>query len=104
MEYSKDTRLKALLSYIWIVGIILFFVEKNDSYVRFNAAQSSVMVVGSVAMWILGFIPIFGQILGFVYWLAYVVFSIIAMVNCWNGQTFRIPGVSSLADSLVKSL
>lgn len=30
----------AALSYIWIVGLILFFIEKENKFVRFHAMQS----------------------------------------------------------------
>src|SRR5262245_39697881 len=32
--------LAAALSYIWIVGLILFFLEKENKFIRFHAMQS----------------------------------------------------------------
>jgi uncharacterized membrane protein len=50
----------AALSYIWIVGLILFFIEKENKFVRFHAMQSVLYGVG----WFVAFIVL--MILSFV--------------------------------------
>src|ERR1044071_4325466 len=37
---SMDPKVAAALSYIWIVGVIFFILEKENRYVRFHALQS----------------------------------------------------------------
>lgn len=105
MQYTQEVRLKALLCYIWPIGLILFFVEKADAFVRFNAAQATVVLVGMVALSIFSIIPFFVfDIISWVYNVAALVLSVICAINCWNGSTFRIPVVADLADKLLAAL
>lgn len=104
MEYTKDDRVKGAVSYIWIVGLIFFFIEKDNAFVRFHAAQGAALFACGVAVFILSIIPILGAILFGLYYLVAVIFSIIAAINSWNGQTFRIPGISALADLIIAKI
>lgn len=44
----------AALSYIWIVGLVMFFLEKTNNFIRFHAMQSVLYgVVGTVVLTVL---------------------------------------------------
>ena len=46
-----DPKVAAALSYIWIVGLIFFFIEKENRFVRFHAMQSIIFgIANSVIM------------------------------------------------------
>ncbi len=41
---KKDDKLIAILSYvIWLVGLIVFLVEKDDKFKRYHALQATVL-------------------------------------------------------------
>ncbi len=95
---GMEPKLAALLAYIPIVGIIFFFVEKQNKFVKYHAAQSLVMTCAYFAWWIvsliLGFIPIINiivAILGFLVGIAYFVISIICMMKAWKYEWYRVP-------------
>ena len=51
---GMDPKVAGAISYIWIVGLIFFFLEKENRFVRFHAMQSilfgvanSVIMIGS---------------------------------------------------------
>ena len=49
----------AAISYIWIVGLVLFFMEKDNKFIRFHAMQSVLYgVVGSVVMIVLAILNV----------------------------------------------
>src|ERR1041384_1132778 len=49
-----DPKLAAALSYIWIVGLIFFFIEKENKFIRFHALQSILFgIANSVIMVVL---------------------------------------------------
>jgi len=49
-----DPKVAAALSYIWIVGLIFFILEKENKFVRFHALQSILIgVANSVLMIVL---------------------------------------------------
>ena len=54
---NQDSKLKAALSCIPIVGLVMFIVEKEDKRVRFYAAQG--MLLGVAGM-LIAFVPIIG--------------------------------------------
>ena len=47
-----DPKVAAALSYIWIVGVIFFIMEKENKFVRFHALQSIMFGVANTAVMI----------------------------------------------------
>ncbi|AFV24592.1 protein of unknown function UPF0132 [Methanolobus psychrophilus R15] len=89
----------------FITGIVLLVIEKENKFVRFHAAQSTV-VFGAlfIISIVLGFIPVIGWLIalllpfvGFVLWL-YLMFM------AYKGNLYRLPVVADLADKLESSL
>jgi uncharacterized membrane protein len=53
-----DANFAAALSYFWIIGLIFFFMEKQNKFVRFNALQSLLIGVSSWIVYIIfDFLP-----------------------------------------------
>lgn len=51
---GMDPKVAAAISYIWIVGLIFFFLEKENRFIRFHALQSVLFgVANSVIMIVL---------------------------------------------------
>jgi uncharacterized membrane protein len=91
-----------LLCYLgwWVTGIIFLLLEKKSQFVRFNAAQS-IVVLGAINLVavVLGYVPHLdwlGGLVGF----AGVVLMIILMVKAYQGQMYRIPIAANIADGL----
>ncbi len=52
-----DPKVAAAISYIWIVGLIFFFIEKENKFVRFHAMQSILFgIANSVIMMVLAIV------------------------------------------------
>jgi uncharacterized membrane protein len=109
-------RLAAALAYSgwWVTGLLFWFLERRDTYVRFHAAQS-VAAFGLIAMLIGGFALMAAASLSFlpsafpmflgaaaVTWIVGVVLWALAMWKAATGHPLRIPIASELADRLVK--
>jgi uncharacterized membrane protein len=93
-----------LLCYIggWITGIIFLVIEQKNRWVRFHAAQS-IVVFGTitVAIVILGWIPIIGNalatiisIIGFILW-------IVLMVKAHKGERYKVVWAGDIAERMV---
>jgi uncharacterized membrane protein len=108
-------RLAASLSYAgwWITGVVFWFVEREDPYVRFHAAQAiaafgviAALTVGFVALAVtsLSFLPaafpIFAAAAAIV-WLAGMVLWGVAMWKAASGNDWRIPLAADLADRIL---
>ena len=98
------------LSYLWILALIPFIVEKEDQEVRWHAKHGLVLLGAEFAINIL--FTIFSVMIGFVsdsagclfsmvwplFWLAVIAFHVACIVQGLNGQRLKIPGLSDFAD------
>jgi uncharacterized membrane protein len=95
------------LSYVlgWITGIIFFFVEKQNRFIRFHAMQS-ILFFGSITVLEIVFrfltvLPVLGIVFlcanGLLGLLAFVGW-IVLMVNGFQGKYFKLPVIGDYAE------
>lgn len=101
----------SLLCYICgiITGIIFLVLEKENKEVKFHAWQSIFLggaaLVIYIVLMVIGFIPYIGilaMILSIVFYIAYVVVWVIAMVKAYQGEHWLIPVIGNLAEQQVQ--
>lgn len=110
---NLDPKVANLLAYLfsWLGGLIIWLIEKENRFVKWNALQAIILGIIEVAAIILftailGWIPYIGWF--FFSWLGWVIagaawiLAIIAIVMGFSGKTFRIPGIAKLADKWFK--
>lgn len=117
----------AALSYIWIVGLILFFIEKENKFIRFHAMQSVlygvlwtvvmivlavisaiVAIVGGVAATAAGdaggILGILVSLISLIIWLVvpliYVGGLIFGAVKGYQGNVFKFPIIGNMAEKI----
>lgn len=102
-----DPKLAGLLAYLagWLSGLILYLVEKEHREVRFHAAQSVLLSIALVAVWIvlgvLSMIPVLGLIFGlfgFLLGLASVALWVYLLVKGYQLEHVRLPVVGKMAE------
>lgn len=125
---GMDPKIAAAISYIWIVGVIFFILEKENKFVRFHALQSILFGVGnSIVMFLLAIIAIvlsiaFGiggamvgggiesliSILVGLMWLLFWLIGLLmfaglifAAVKAYQGQKFKLPIIGNIAENMV---
>jgi len=123
-----DPKIAAALSYIWIVGLVFFFIEKENRFVRFHALQS--IIFGIANMVIMMVLAVFAVILTFAFgiggamvggalgslvsllvWLVWLIFwllgllffvgLILSAVKAYQGQKFKLPIIGNMAEKIV---
>jgi uncharacterized membrane protein len=107
-------RTAATLAYAawWITGLMFWFLEREDRFVRFHAAQAMV-AFGAIAGLVVGLAAVAGASLSFlpeafmpllmaafVTWLSGLVLWLVVMWKAASGDAFRIPLAADLADRL----
>ncbi|MCP4199202.1 MAG: DUF4870 domain-containing protein [Proteobacteria bacterium] len=102
-----------LLAYLfsWVGGVVFLLIEKENRFVRFHAAQSTVMgLTGTV---VVGILAVFSAIpiLGFVFslasaiiWLVWFIATVLLIIQSYHGNTTKLPVIGDLAEWLVESL
>ena len=116
----------AAISYIWIVGLVLFFIEKDNKFVRFHAMQSVLYgITWSVAMIVLAILNaiiaivfgvasaaagdpgIIGMLIGLIsmiIWLVvpliYIGGLILGAVKAYQNVKFKFPIIGNMAEKI----
>ena len=104
MEKSStglEANVAGLLCYVgwWVSGLVFILIEKESKFVRFHALQSIyVFGVLTIAMIVLGWIPVLGVVLVGLIWVLCVVLWIILMVKAYQGTMFKLPWAGDLAE------
>lgn len=114
----------AALGYIWIVGLIFFFIEKENKFVRFHGMQSvlygALWFVVMIVLMIISFILALvggvassaggaGGIVGGLIWLIstivwlfvpllYLGGLILGALKAYQGQAFKFPIIGNMAE------
>ena len=95
----RDSNLWAALSHAVgpIGGVIVLWVEKSDSYVRFHAWQSvlTFSAVAAIKM-LLPTVPVVGHwgITGVIFWLSLVALYVFLIVKALQGERYKLPLVA----------
>jgi uncharacterized membrane protein len=113
---GMDPKIAAGLGYlVGIVGLIFFFIEKKNRFVKFNALQAIFLhfgfgivefVVFIVYFTLLiatngsGIVGLFGCLLGLV-GIGWFVGWLIAMIQAFQGKYFKFPLIGDWADRIV---
>jgi uncharacterized membrane protein len=103
---ASNSKTNVILAYLlwWITGLIFLFVGKNDPDVKWNAAQSVVVLGG---LWLIGIIVsfIFPPV-GYLIYLVGVVYWVIFLVGAFNyqGGHIKAPGIAQFTDQLTDNL
>ena len=107
---SENRQVFLVLSYLWILALIPFLVEKNDREVQWHAKHGLVLTAAELVLWIalniaqwivgmvLGPLACFGCIAFAVLGIGQLVLHVMLIVKALKGERFLIPGVSHYAD------
>lgn len=89
----------------FITGIVLLVIEKENKFVRFHAAQSTV-VFGAlfIISIVLGFIPIIGWLIALFLPIIGLVLWLYLMFMAYKGNLYRLPVLADFADKLENAL
>lgn len=123
-----DANIAAAISYIWIVGLIFFFLEKENKFIRFHAMQSilfgavwSVVMIGLIFVgMIFTFVgaavvatagdvigSLFGILISLVWlliWLvpvALFVGLVLTAIKAYQGKFAKLPIIGNIAEKIV---
>lgn len=98
-----DENIGGMLCYIFIIGLIFLFMEKENRFIRFHALQA---VFLGVFLFILNLvfavIPIIGWILSLLMG-PFVLFMIVFMMyQAYKGKLYKLPVIGDMAEKQLK--
>lgn len=97
---SKDDRAFAAISYISILCLVSLLLKKDSQFVQFHAKQGVVLLIAEVILCFVNIIPYFGYGVWRILSLAFLVISVIGIVNAWKGKYWKLPLLSEYAKNI----
>lgn len=103
---DTNRNLVAAIAYIPLLSILtsvaIFFVEKEDKFIRFHALQAILISVGYFAVSIaLGKLP-FGSSANGLVFLGFLAIWLFSMYKAWLGEVFKWPVIGDWAEKKVR--
>ncbi len=98
IKFNEANKVMGILACIPLIGLILFFVEKEDKFVRYMGAQFTIL---GVVSFIISIIPVIGWVIATPVMILMWVVIIIAMVKASRGERFDVSVVSGWALKLM---
>ncbi len=103
VSYNEENKTMAILSCLPYVSIILFFIE-DDEFVKYTAAQYSLVGITPIATILIAWIPCIGQLIALAVLIGVFVAVIYGMVQISKGKVVHLPVYKDLAVKLMNSL
>jgi len=93
--------IEGLLSYVlgWVSGLVFWFLEPQNKFVRFHAMQSIVVFgAATILQIVLGWIPVIGWLLGIIVWVATGILWLFLMYKAYQGEKYKLPWAGDFAE------
>lgn len=101
-----EPRLAAVLSYLFgfVSGIVFLVIERDSSYVRFHAMQSTVtfislFVIGMIAQ----VVPFFGPAVSVLVNVVSLCVWALLMIKAWQGERYMLPMIGEMAEERTRN-
>jgi uncharacterized membrane protein len=100
---SENRQLWIVLSYLWLLALIPFLVEKEDKEAQWHAKHGLVLTGAEIVVWIVftilnSVLACLGCVLYLVVLAAVLIFRGACIYKGLNGERLTVPGLSELAD------
>ncbi len=91
----------AVLAYLGILIVVPFLTEAHkDPFVKFHLKQGVVLIIFEIVGFFVGAIPVLGWFVGWLIWLATLVFVVIGIMNAASGDEKMLPVIGPFATNL----
>lgn len=102
-----QSNVAGMLCYLvgFISGIIFLIIEKEDSFVRFHAMQSTILS-GALFLFslVIGWIPIIGWIISILLSPVSLVLWIVLMVKAYKNELYELPVIGEIARNQINKI
>ncbi len=107
---SPNRTIMLVLSYLWLLALVPFLVEKDDKEVQWHAKHGlvlagaefvlwiAVIIVGIILAMMVDFLGCIASLLQLVLWLGVLALHVFLIFKAVNGERFKIKGISEFAD------
>ena len=99
---EEDSQMFAFLGvFLTVIGfIIVLAVKKNSKYAMFYAKQGLIIFFVGMIISVVGWIPIFGQIISIISSIGLMILWILGMIYSLSGEMKEIPIIGKFAEKI----
>jgi len=104
-DSANDDKVIGILSYLgllWIVAYIIYNNKKSE-YNIFHLRQGLGLLILGIANMIISAIPFIGWLIGFVVFIAIVVFMVMGIIAAANGEQKELPFIGKFINDNLKN-
>lgn len=103
----NNSNSSAAIAYVlsFVTGLIMYFSQPNDEYVRFHATQSiGLGIIWLATAMILSIIPVLGWLLLPFAQIGFVVITVICILKAVKGERYLLPTIGQPIQDTIKKL
>ncbi len=106
---NSDRTIMLILSYLGILALIPFFMKKDDPEVQWHAKNGVALLLAEIVWCIIQFGSVFIHVpgvgcitglVGCIVWIGFLALTVLCIVKAVNGQRFRIPVITDMAEKM----
>lgn len=101
--FKPENKSTAMIACIPPISIVMFFVEKEDLFVKYMAAQYTILSAIPLLSIFVIWVPCLGQLLALVVAVAILVIIVMGLVKVSKGEKFDMPVIADLAIKLMNA-
>jgi len=90
----------AWLSYLWLLFLVPLLAKKDNKFCKFHAKQGIVLFITYVIFVIINVIPLIGQIICGLGYLACLILAIMGIFQSLGGKYWKMPVLGGFAEKL----
>lgn len=96
----EDNKAVAAIGYLWILFLVPLLTKKDSPFAQFHARQGMILFISWIVIWLVGWVPVLGWIIGFLGSLAIAILSIIGFLKALQGEQWELPVLGEYARKL----
>ncbi len=89
----EEGKALAVISYFWLISLIVLLVKKDNEFVLFHARQGLVLAILAT---VFSLIPIIGWLLNIVV----IIFAVVGIVKALAGEVWKMPFLGDFAQKI----
>ncbi len=100
-NYVDEGKGIAWISYLGLLVIIPILLQKDNPYTKFHIIKQGLALLIFAIVWnVVWIIPFIGFVVGWVGFIAIIVFTIMGIVNALSGKEKPLPLLEKIADKI----
>jgi len=96
----EENKALAAIGYLWILFLVPLLTKKDSPFAQFHAKQGMILFILWIAVWLVGWVPILGWMIGFLGSILLLVLSIVGFLKAIQGERWEMPVLGEYAKKL----